>query len=161
MGSLTTRLGAVVGLLGLAACDTPCEFRIVARMSSTGSSVSCCGAFVVEDVVVPEQRDLAIDLAQIAVPNQQGGQDLFVTGPDCVRLFEGPYPPPGTGARPVPRCPVILGPVAPGRVSPRADLTAGRYRVFVQAYDTNTASNAYRFDVGVWGASCGASAASP
>jgi hypothetical protein len=161
MGALTVRFVALAALAGLTACDTPCEFRMVARLGSTGASVGCCGAAVVEDVVVSEQRDLAIDLAQVAIPHQLGGQDMFVTRADCERLFEGAYPAPGTGPRPSPRCPIILGPVAPGRVSPRAELSPGLYRVFVQAYDSNASANAYRFDVGVWGATCGASPVVP
>ena len=151
---------AAAGLLAAVACDSPCEFRIVERLSS-GSSVGCCGAFAIEDIAVREQRDLAIDLAQVAIPNQQGGQDLFLTAPDCTRLFDGPYPAPGTGPPPMPRCSIILGPVSPGRVSPRTRVSAGRYRLFVQAYASNTSTTAYRFDLSVWGASCGASPAAP
>jgi hypothetical protein len=161
MGSLIGRSLSAAGLLVLAACDLPCEFRIVMRTSSMASSVGCCGATAVEDIVVGEHRDLAVDLAQAAIPNQQGGQDVYLTGPDCQRLFDGPYPAPGTGQRPSPQCAVILGPVARGRVSPRAEVAPGRYRVFVQAYDSNTSANDYRFDVSVWGASCGASPAAP
>jgi hypothetical protein len=161
MGSLSGRSLAVAGVLALAACDLPCEFRTLMRLHSTGSAVGCCGAAVVEDVIVDEQRDLQVDLAQVAIPGQDGGQDVYLTGPDCDRLFDGPYPAPGAGPRPQPRCPVILGPVARGRVSPRAAVAPGRYRVFVQAYDSNASANAYRFDVSVWGASCGASAAGP
>ena len=152
---------ALAGMLALPACDLPCEFRIVMRLNSTGSSVGCCGAAAVEDVVVGDHRELAIDLAQVAIPNQQGGQDAYLTGPDCDRLFDGPYPAPGDGPRPSPRCPVILGPVARGRVSARATVAPGRYRVFVQAYESNASANDYRFDVSVWGASCGASTAGP
>ena len=158
MGSLIGRsLLAAAGALALAACDLPCEFRILMRVNSTGSSVGCCGATAVEDIVVSEHRDLAVDLAQVAIPDQQGGQDVYLTGPDCPRLFDGPYPAPGTGSRPSPRCAIVLGPVARGRVSPRANVAPGRYRVFVQAYDSNSSVNDYRFEVSVWGASCGAS----
>jgi hypothetical protein len=161
MGSLSGRSLAVVGFLALGACDLPCEFRIVMRLPSAGSAVGCCGASVVEDIIIGEQRDLQVDLAQVAIPGQDGGQDVYLTGPDCDRLFNGPYPAPDAGARPLPRCPIVLGPVARGRVSPRAEVAPGRYRVFVQAYDSNPSSNAYRFDVSVWGASCGASTAGP
>ena len=131
------------------------------RVNSTGTSVGCCGASAVEDIVVSEHRDLAVDLAQVAIPNQQGGQDMFLTGPDCQQLFDGPYPAPETSSAPPPRCSVILGPVARGRVSPRANVAPGRYRVFVQAYESNASAHEYRFEVNVWGASCGASTASP
>lgn len=160
MGPLTRRVFAAVGLFASAACDAPCEFRIVGRLPSTGS-VGCCGASVVQEIVIREHRDLAIDIAQVAISNQQGGQDLLLTTPDCERLFDGPYPGPGAGVQPTPRCRVLLGPVQPGRVSPRADVTPGPYRVFVQAYDSNAAANAYHFEVNIWATSCGRTPAGP
>ena len=160
MGPLTRRTLASAGLLAVVACDVPCEFRILERLTSA-SSVGCCGAAAVEDVSIPSYPDLAIDLAQVAIADQQGGQDMYLTAGDCVRLFDQPYPAPGSAPRPTPLCPVILGPVAPGRVSSRAAVAPGTYRVFVQAYDSNAGINAFRFDVAVWGASCGASPARP
>jgi hypothetical protein len=160
MGSLTTRAIAAAGILAVVACDSPCEFRIVERLPSTGS-VGCCGGSSREDVVVGAHRDLAVDIAQTAIADQQGGQDLFLTGPDCTRLFDEPYAAPGTAPPPVARCPVVLGPVSRGRVSPRAEVEPGRYRLFVQAYDTNQAANSFHAELNIWGATCGRTPAGP
>lgn len=159
---MTIGRSAVVAAFVLAgACDTPCAFRIVTRLELGVQRVACCGAAEVQDVVLPDQPDLAIDIAQAALPNRVGGQDLWLTSTDCQQLFEGPYAEPGTGPRPTPKCQVLLGPVSPGRVSPRTALPPGRYRVFVQAYSTNTSANDYRVDIGVWGTSCNGSPVSP
>lgn len=159
---MTVRGTAVLGAVLLAvACDTPCAFRILTRLEPGGRSVACCGAADSQDVAIPDEPDLAIDLAQVAVPDRAGGQDLWLTRTDCDRLFDQPYAEPGTGPRPTPRCEVLLGPVAPGRVSPRVALTPGRYRIFAQAYATNTTVNDYRLAIGVWGSDCGGSPARP
>ena len=57
------------------------------------------------------------------------------------------------------RCPG--GPRVAGRVSPRTALPPGRYRVFAQAYSTNTAANDYRVDIGVWATACDGSPVRP
>lgn len=159
---MTLGRSAVVAAVVLAsACDTPCAFRIVTRLEVGARSVACCGAADAQDVVLPDEPDLAIDIAQVALPNRVGGQDLWLTTTDCQQLFDGPYAEPGTGPRPTPQCPVLLGPVSPGRVSPRTALPPGRYRVFIQAYSTNTTLNDYRFDIGVWGTACNRSPVSP
>lgn len=155
------RVAVAAALVASGACDTPCDYRIMARLEVGARAVGCCGAADIQDIVLPEQPDLAIDLAQVALSNRVGGQDLWLTIPDCLQLFDGPYVEPGAGPRPTPRCRVLLGPVAPGRVSPRTELPPGPYRVFVQSYTTNPATNPYEFTVGVWGSSCGGSPARP
>lgn len=155
------RVAVVATAMMAAACDTPCAFRIVNRLEGGTRAVACCSASDVQDVVVPDEPDLAIDLRQAAVPDRVGGQDLWLTGPDCQQLFVGPYAEPGTGPRPTPQCPVLVGPVAPGRVSPRTVLPPGRYRVFAQSYSTNAVANPYQFDIGVWATSCASSPVRP
>ena len=155
------RAAVVATAMMAAACDSPCAFRIVTRLEVGGRAVACCGAADMQDVVVPDEPDVAIDLSQRAVPDRVGGQDLWLTGPDCGQLFDAPYVEPGTGPRPSPRCPVLLGPVAPGRISPRAALPPGRYRVFVQSYSTNPVANHYQFAVSVWATSCARSPVGP
>jgi hypothetical protein len=153
---------AVVAAIVLAGgCDTPCAFRIVTRLEPGVRQVACCGATDIQDVDVPDQPDLAIDISQVALPNRVGGQDLWLTRTDCAQLFDGPYAEPGTGLRPTPKCPVLMGPVSRGRVSPRTPLTPGRYRVFAQAYSSNPAASDYEFKVGVWGTACEGSPVSP
>jgi hypothetical protein len=154
------RAAVLAAVLVGCACDTPCAFRILTRLD-LGGRVACCGAADYQDVDLPDQAELAVDLAQAALQNRVGGQDLWLTRTDCEQLFEGVYLEPGTGPRLTPRCEVLLGPVSAGRVSPRAWLPPGRYRVFVQSYSTNTNANDYRVDIGVWGTSCDASPASP
>lgn len=144
-----------------AACDTPCAYRIVTRLELAARKVPCCGGADVQDVTVPDEPDVAIDLSQVALPDRVGGQDLWLTQTDCEQLFDGPYAEPGTGPRPTPKCAVLAGPVAPGRVSPRTTLPPGRYRVFAQAYATNPAVNDYRADIGVWGTTCETSPVRP
>lgn len=145
----------------VASCDTPCHYRILDRIDSGTSQVGCCGASATQEIVIPEERDLAVDIAQVAIDTRSGGQDVYLTPLGCARLFDGAYPAPGTGARPTPLCDVVAGPVVPGTVSPRAGISPGRYRVFVQAYSANTTTNDYRFEVNVWGSSCGRSPAGP
>lgn len=146
-------LAAVVA--GTPGCDTPCGYRILTRLDSGTLTVGCCGAAAVTDVMIPDEPNLAVDLAQAALPDRVGGQDLWLTTTDCAQLFDQPYPQPGTGPRPAPRCRTLLGPVPAGAVSPRVELLPGRYRVVMQAYAANTAANGVRFDVGVWGTACG------
>ena len=159
---MTLGRSAIVAAVVLSgACDTPCAFRIVTRLELAPRSVACCGAADIQDVVLPDQPDLAVDIAQPALPERVGGQDVWLTSPDCEALFDGPYAEPGTGPRPTPKCDVLLGPVSPGRVSPRTMLRPGRYRLFVQAYSTNAASNPYRVDIDVWGSACEGSPVRP
>jgi hypothetical protein len=151
----------VCALLVAAGCDTPCAFRIVTRIELTARRVPCCGAADFQDVTVPDEPDVAIDLSQVALPDRVGGQDLWLTRTDCAQLFDGPYAEPGAGPRPAPKCGVLAGPVSPGRVSPRTVLPPGRYRMFVQAYSTNPTANDYRADIDVWGTACEASPVRP
>ena len=151
---------AFAAVIAMSGCDH-CALRIVSRIDSGGRTIGCCGAQVVEDITVPDERDVAIDLRDVAIDGRDGGHDLWLTRTDCDRLFEAPYPAPGTAARPTPRCEVLLGPVPPGRVSPRAELPPGPYRVFVQAYDSNPVSYQFRFNVSIWASTCGASPAAP
>jgi hypothetical protein len=155
------RLAVVAAIVLAGACDTPCAFRILTRLELGARRVACCGGTDVQDVVVPDQPDLAIDISQVALMGRVGGQDLWLTKTDCEQLFDGAYAEPGTGPRPTPKCQVLAGPVSPGRVSPRTALLPGRYRVFAQAYSTNPAANDYRVDIGVWGTSCDGSPVSP
>ena len=119
------RLAVVAAVVLAGACDTPCAFRIVTRLELDARRVACCGAADVQDIVLPDQPDLAIDISQVALPNRAGGQDLWLTKTDCEQLFDGPYAEPGTGPRPMPKCQVLAGPVSPGRVSPRTPLAPG------------------------------------
>ena len=159
---MIVRRSLIACVLVLAAgCDTPCAYRIVTRLELEARRVPCCGASDFQDITVPDEQDVAIDLSQVALPDRVGGQDLWLTTTDCAQLFDGPYPEPGTGPRATPQCEVFAGPVSPGRVSPRTVLPSGRYRVFAQAYSTNIAANDYRVDLEVWATACEGSPVRP
>lgn len=69
--------------------------------------------------------------------------DVFVVPTSCSRLFDGTYP----GAPPL--CQIYVGPVTAKNVSPRVSLGAGTYRLWLQAYSTNTATTGYLVDIDV------------
>jgi hypothetical protein len=140
----------VLGFLCAAAlwsgCET-CPLRNLDGLDVRGVA-GCCGAFTREDVTVSSGPGRQIDLANTRFPAVEGTVDLWLVRADCEQLFDGSYP----GS--TPRCSTLLGPVAPGAVSNRIDLAAGRYRVFAQAYSSNAATVAYVGDVGIWGNDC-------
>jgi hypothetical protein len=79
-----------------------------------------------------------------------GHIDAFLTSPDCVRLFDGPY----NGAASSPLCRIYIGPVTAGTASGRQTLPKGMYRVFVQAWASNELSNVFGVDVGLYTDQC-------
>lgn len=155
------RAAAALALALTGACDTPCAYRIVDRMDSGVRAIACCGAIDAQEIALPDAHDLAMAIYQQPVAGGTAGQDLWVTGPDCNRLFDEPYSAPGKGPRPVPRCPVFIGPVSPGRTSPRASMAPGRYKVFAMAYTTNATAASYRYDLNLWASDCGGSPVRP
>ncbi len=111
---------AVVAAIVLAGgCDTPCAFRIVTRIEPGVRRVACCGAADIQDVDVPDEPDLAIDISQVALPDRVGGQDLWLTRTDCAAAVRRPVRRAGHRAPADAEMPVLTGPVSPGRVSPR------------------------------------------
>ena len=147
---LVVRLGAALGLIcGAAtwsACDR-CGFRILERVTIDGT-LDCCGASAREDVTIPAGTDRQVDLANTRFPTVVGTIDLWLAPADCDQLFDGTYP----GASVL--CRTYLGPVAPGAVSARITLDAGRYRVFAQSHSSNAGRASYVGDVGIWGKDC-------
>ena len=152
------RFGTVSGLLFLAVltssgCDR-CSLRLLDEIDVTGD-LPCCGGSASEIVAIPDGTNRQVDLANTRFPNAEGQIDLWLTPFDCTQLFDSPYP----GA--TPRCRTLIGPIAPGVVSPRMNLNAGTYRVFAQAHATNTTAVHYVGDIGVWGNDCGYSPVRP
>ena len=147
---LVVRLGAALGLIcgaaAWSACDT-CPFRNLERLGFD-SSLECCGAFAKHDVTVRAGADRQVDVANTRFPNVVGTVDLWLVPTDCEKLFDGTYP----GASPL--CRTYIGPVAPGAVSARLKLAAGRYRVFAQSHASNADPVSYVGDVGIWGRDC-------
>ena len=89
---------------------------------------------------MPDQPDLAIDVSQVALPNRIGGQDLWLTKTDASSCSTGRTSA-GHRAKADAEMPVLVGPVSPGRVSPRTPLPPGRYRVFAQGLEGSTAND--------------------
>jgi hypothetical protein len=128
-----------------------CSFQYLERISAE-RTVECCGASVWAPV--PVDRDEAeADLAFAKAVGPPPPVHAWLTTADCTQLFEGEYPP-AIGS-PSPRCPVFLGPVTPGEVSPRRKLPRGNYRIFVQAFSSSPGPLKVIVDVGVWGEKCG------
>jgi hypothetical protein len=91
----------------------------------------------------------SVDLANTQVT--AGHVDAFLTETTCDQLFTTPYNGAGTATSP---CRVFIGPVAAGSVSAKQSVPQGTYRLFVQAWASNT--DAVRFDatVGVYSSDC-------
>ncbi len=147
---LVVRLGAALGLICAAVtwsgCDS-CPFRNLDRLTIEGT-LDCCGASASHDVTIPDGSGREVDLANTRFPTVAGTVDLWLVPADCAKLFDGTYP--GASAL----CRTYIGPVAPGAVSARLDLGAGRYRVFAQSHSSNAEPARYVGDVGVWGKDC-------
>lgn len=138
---------AYAGLLW-SACNS-CPFQLAQRIGPAANDPSLRpGGSSQEDLSVPDVDDLEIDVASTAFPETSGRVDIWLTETSCDTLFEGDYP------SSTPRCPTLIGPVAPGAVSARRKVRPGRYRVFAQAYTSNTTSTRFDYDVGVWGRPC-------
>jgi hypothetical protein len=138
---------ASAGLLWVS-CNT-CPFQLATRVGQEAvQTIECCGASVRSDVTVPDVDDLEVDIANTEFRGETGRVDIWLTAASCEQLFDGDYP------SSTPRCETLIGPVPPGVVSERIKVRAGRYRVFAQAYSTNTAEARFDFDVGVWGRPC-------
>jgi len=140
--------GVLVVLASLAssACDR-CSFRILERRNVSGT-LPCCGGSARHDLTVASGTNRQVDVSNTQFPGTAGTVDLWLVPADCEQLFDGPYPG-GT-----PRCRVLLGPIAPGAVSSRIKVDAGIYRIFVQAWSSNSESVSYIGDLGVWGNDC-------
>lgn len=134
---------------GAAACD-PCPLRLIAVREFTGTLQP--GAFAYHDVTLPDEDGLHID-ASNARMGTAGRVDVWLAPATCARLFDDPYPLP-SGAIPAARCGVIAGPVVAGSVSARAKAEPGAYRLFTQAWTTNSGAMEYGASVGWWGQTC-------
>jgi len=147
---------ACAGLLWMA-CNS-CPLGLLDRLGpppTLPQTIECCGASLHVDVTVPDVDELQVDLANTLFPGQNGRVDVWLTDVSCAELFDATYPS-GT-----PRCRTLIGPVQVNTVSSRVSVQPGRYRVFVQSHSSNTTTQRYDFDVGVWGRSCRASPTSP
>lgn len=144
-------IGALATLV--AGCNT-CPTRFIMRLPTNPTfRATLDGGFAFRDVDVPQQDGLEIDMDSVAFPGQTGRVDGWLTTSDCSQLFDEPY----TGVSgALPKCRVLLGPVAADAVSSRIKVEPGRYRLFAQAYASNTAPVQFFLELGVWGKSCAA-----
>ena len=129
-------------------CSSPCGLGLRDRVVAEGTVAPGGGSLFRDVVLKPQRGDMEIDLANTAHPAQPGVLDAYLTSTNCAKLFDGPYP----GSTPL--CKVLVGPAAPGKVSPRASLDAGTYRLWIYGYTSNTGSLEFLIDVDIWDSSC-------
>ncbi len=152
LGFLAVLLSSAIGV----GCN-PCRFgylRGVPITGATAGAVGCCGAFVRLEATVDDKSDYKIQLSNIQIPGLTNRVDAWLTDDRCNRLFESPYPASEDGRRAVPRCRVISGPVSPGSVDPPIRVSPGTYRIFLQAWSTNTDQAPYQISLGLWARVC-------
>ena len=118
------------------ACDTP-----------TFPQVTCCGASLYQDFNLTAD-DVQIDLINSSGSN--GRVDAFLVDGNCTKLFSTPYAGVATSAL----CTIYIGPVSAGVTSQRKPISRGMYRVFEQAYATNTESVQFLMEAGLWSDAC-------
>jgi hypothetical protein len=136
--------------LSLYGCGHDCGLGLHGIVTVQGSNdttrAPCCGGFVTSDVSLPNAGDGEFDISNVGqVPEPV---DAFLVPTSCSKLFDGDYP----GAAPL--CQVYLGPVVPKSVSGRVKLNAGTYRVWMQAYSTNTNPSDFLIDIGIYDYRC-------
>ena len=102
------------------------------------------GASAYQNVSIPAYKGLQIDFINESTPSAP--VDAFLTTPTCEKLFAGPY----AGDTPPPLCTIYYGPVAQGVTGPRKKMSSGDYRIFVQAYASNTTPGVFSVDLGLW-----------
>ena len=148
MASRAGRIGGIVAAtLAIASCGSVCGLGLRQRTNVRGT-VLCCGASTFSDVALSAESDTEFDLASTEKPTTPGTIDAFLVPTSCTKLFDGPYP----GATPL--CQVFLGPAATGKVSSRKKLASGPYRIWLQAYTSNTGPVGYLIDIDTWNHDC-------
>lgn len=143
------RLCAVIvfvgGVTAVSGCTHACPLGLHATLMITPAGdtdrVPCCGGFAFKDVAMLPSTEGMIAVTNVLQSDQ--AVDVFVVPTSCSRLFDGTYP----GAPPL--CQIYVGPVTAKNVSPRVSLGAGTYRLWLQAYSTNTATTGYLVDIDV------------
>jgi hypothetical protein len=129
-------------------CSGPCGLGLRDRVTVQGNVAPGGGSFFQDVVLKPQRGDMEIDLANTAHPAQPGLLDAYLTNTNCAKLFDGAYP----GSTPL--CKVLVGPAAPGKVSARASLDAGTYRLWIYGYTSNAGFLQFLIDVDIWDSSC-------
>ena len=141
-------LAAAVMATALVACNGPCGLALHRRATAEGT-VAPGASFFQDFPLRPEKGDMEIDLSNSDKLGQPiGPHDAYLTDTSCAKLFDGPYP----GSAPL--CKVLVGPAASGKVSARAALQAGTYRLWVYGQTSNTSDVGFLVDVDIWDYSC-------
>lgn len=131
--------------VSLTNCTHACGLGLhaVVQVKTQGSSdrVPCCGGFLTKDLTLLPSTEGQVSLTNIDTGAEP--VDAFLVPTSCSKLFDGAYP----GAQPL--CQVYSGPVALKAKGARVGLGAGTYRLWLQAYSTNTSVSDYSvsFDV--------------
>jgi hypothetical protein len=154
-GALSTAALLLAAIASAAAASASCggnscglgQLRTLSIPPGVGTTMTTAQFF---DVDLSAKDIQQINFDSTSIPLQPGQVDGFLTTTDCTQLFAGSY----TGNASAPLCQVYLGPIAPGGVSARVTLPAGRYRVFAQPWTTNTGPVKFGFDVVIWGQNC-------
>jgi hypothetical protein len=120
------------------------------------SEMPCCGAFFASSFAVKE-RGAELDVSADP-PLGAGHWDVWVAKAPCDVLFDPGYDGPGTR---VPRCTVVLGPVAPGTLSSRVAAPIAEYRAFVYGWSSNASPVIFGADVGIWAPDCSSALTRP
>jgi hypothetical protein len=95
-----------------------------------------------------QRRGARVDLLRgwprsLQFNGESGRLDAWLVDAGCDCLFDGTYP----GASPL--CRTFIGPVQPGQISEQVSIPSGPYRVFTQAYTSNTAAAQYTAEIGI------------
>lgn len=144
---------AFVGLTLLGSCTHACglSLRGTQNVQTTGDNgvndhVPCCGGFYYKDLPLLPVTDGAVNVRNVLQPAEP--VDAFLVPTSCTLLFGGTYP----GSPPL--CQVFLGPVGAKSESGQVKLNQGTYRLWMQAYSTNTASYSYWASIDVLDYQC-------
>lgn len=126
-------------------CTHSCSLGLHATVMVTPTSdtdrVPCCGGFAVKDLALLPSTEGELALTNVLQTPEP--VDAFLVPTSCSKLFDGNYP----GAQPL--CQIYIGPVTAKNVSARVKLNAGTYRLWMQAYSTNTATSFYQVSIDV------------
>jgi hypothetical protein len=150
--SLVRSVALVVLTIPLLACGHPCglglhDSEIVTPAGTGNDYVPCCGGYVWKDLALLPATEGEVNVTNPLQPPDNPA-DAFLVPTSCTRLFDGDYP----GARPL--CQIYVGPVTAKSASGRVKLSQGTYRLWMQAYTTNTRSYSYYILIDVFDYRC-------
>jgi len=136
-------------ILLLTACLTGCTHSCPLGLHTSqllqplgeAERVPCCGGFAVKDLPLLPSTEGEVDIKNVGQTPEP--VDVFLVPTSCTKLFDGDY----RGGHPL--CQVYIGPLTANSASGRVSLNAGTYRLWMQAYSTNTATSGYEVSIDV------------